>query len=123
MVDAAAREHGGPDTVAEPAAMDIEPALGRLNEANVLLRTALSYTDSLSFDQPDGQGPTMTRPTYGRSTRWTVEDLAAIDAAYAASDQPITIEVTPRRRPLRRSRPYRGHVAARPTERASIWVA
>jgi len=51
-VDAAGRQHGGLDTVAELTAINLESAAGRLGEAAVLLRTATSYADSLDFEQP-----------------------------------------------------------------------
>lgn len=52
-IDATGRQHGGPDTVADLAAINVESAAGKLGETNVLLRTAQSYADTITFDQPD----------------------------------------------------------------------
>lgn len=50
-VDAAGREHGGPDTVAELAATNLESAATRLDEAAAGVRTARSFADSLTFGE------------------------------------------------------------------------
>ncbi|HKT04765.1 MAG TPA: hypothetical protein VJT31_35065 [Rugosimonospora sp.] len=52
-LDATGRQHGGPDTVADLAGINLEHAAGKLGEADLLLRTAGSYTDTMTFHQPD----------------------------------------------------------------------
>jgi hypothetical protein len=55
-VDATGRQHGDPHTVAELAAINLESAAGRLNQASTLQRTASGYTDTFTLDEPDEPG-------------------------------------------------------------------